>query len=92
MTDTTTAATPSAPAAMPDTTRPVAHPTTPDQPEQREAHDAGDTPALQRDPTNVDAKLDVELDESFPSSDPPSTTQPGRGLEPAPSSGFKPGG
>jgi hypothetical protein len=79
--DTTTAA----------TSRPLAHPDTPDQPEQREAHDAGHTPALQRDPTDADAKLDIELDESFPSSDPPSTTQPGRGLEPAPSSGFTPG-
>ncbi len=73
----------------PDTARPLAHPATPDQPEAREAHDADHTPALKRDPSDTDAKLDIELDESFPSSDPPSNTQPGRGLEPAPSSGFK---
>ncbi len=79
--------------AKPETTdaRPLADAATPAQPEHREALDAGDTPALQRDPTDPDAKLDVELDESFPSSDPPSATQPGRGLEPAPSSGYTPG-
>ena len=73
---------------MPDADRPLAHPETPDQPEHREAHDAAHKPALQKDPSNQDAKLDIELDETFPSSDPPSNTQPGRGLDPAPSSGF----
>jgi hypothetical protein len=68
--------------------RPLAHPDTPAQPEHREAHDAEHKPALKRDPSHPDAKLDIELDESFPSSDPPSNTQPGRGLDPAPSSGF----
>ena len=68
--------------------RPLAHPDTPEQPEHREAHDAADKPVLQRDPSHQDAKLDIELDETFPSSDPPSNTQPGRGLDPAPSSGF----
>ncbi len=72
-----------------DEDRPLAHPDTPQQPEHREAHDAGHKPALQKDPGNADAKLDIELDETFPSSDPPSNTQPGRGLDPAPSSGFK---
>ena len=72
-----------------DANRPLAHDTTPAQPEHREAHDAADKPALQRDPSHQDAKLDIELDETFPSSDPPSNTQPGRGLDPAPSSGFK---
>jgi hypothetical protein len=72
-----------------DTDRPLADPATPDQPEHREAHDAGDKPALQRDPSEADAKLDIELDETFPSSDPPSNTLPGRGLDPAPSSGFR---
>ncbi len=76
------------PDTTPDNARPLAHIATPDQPEAREAHDAGHTPALKRDPSDSDAKLDIELDESFPSSDPPSNTQPGRGLEPAPSSGF----
>ncbi len=69
--------------------RPLADPNTPDQPELREAHDAENKPALQRNPSDPDAKLDIELDETFPSSDPPSTTQPGKGSDPAPSSGFK---
>ena len=60
--------------AMADTdARPLADPHTPDQPEHREGHDATDKPALQRDPSDCDAKLDIELDETFPSSDPPST-------------------
>ncbi len=71
------------------TDRPLAHSNTPPQAEHREAHDATDTPLLAKDPTNEDAKLDVALDESFPTSDPPSNTQPGKGGEPAPSSGFK---
>lgn len=52
--------------------------------EIRTAHDASDDARLQADPSNEDAKLDIELDESFPTSDPPSTTQPGRGIDPAP--------
>ena len=35
-----------------------------------------------------DAKLDVALDESFPTSDAPSNTQPGKGKDPPPSSGY----
>ncbi len=69
--------------------RPLAAEMTPHQPEHREAHDASDKPKLQADPSHSDAKLDIELDETFPSSDPPSNTQPGRGSDPAPSSGFK---
>ncbi len=68
--------------------RPLAHPDTPPNSEHREALDAEHKPALKRDPSDANAKLDIELDETFPSSDPPSTTQPGRGLDPAPSSGF----
>ena len=71
------------------TGRPLAHPDTPPNSEHREGLDAKDRPALQRDPSDQDAKLDIELDETFPSSDPPSNTQPGRGMDPAPSSGFK---
>jgi hypothetical protein len=56
-------------------------------PEVREAHDASDHAALAKDPTHEDAKLDVGLDESFPSSDPPANVAPGHD-EPAPSSGF----
>lgn len=71
--------------------RPLAHADTPPHSEHREGLDAECMPNLKRDPTDADAKLDVELDETFPSSDPPSNTQPGRGMEPAPSSGFKDG-
>ena len=38
-------------------------------------------------PSGEDAKLDVALDESFPTSDAPANTAPGAG-EPAPSSGY----
>ncbi|WP_420142844.1 hypothetical protein [Sphingomonas sp.] len=59
-------------------------------PEVRDAHDAQDSKALQRDPSDEDAKLDVALDETFPTSDAPSNTQPGKGKDPAPSSGYDP--
>lgn len=72
-----------------DEDRPLAATDTPHQPEARTAHDAGHNPALKRNPSDADAKLDIELDESFPTSDPPSNTQPGKGSDPAPSSGFK---
>jgi hypothetical protein len=54
----------------------------------RTAHDAEDHARLKRNPADEDAKLDVALDETFPSSDAPSNTQPGKGKDPAPSSGF----
>jgi len=57
-------------------------------PPVRTAHDAGDDKRLQADPSDEDAKLDVALDESFPTSDAPSNTQPGKGKDPAPSSGY----
>lgn len=63
---------------------------TPTPPKVRTAHDATDDKRLQRDPGDEDAKLDVALDESFPTSDAPSNTQPGKGKDPAPSSGFDP--
>lgn len=56
--------------------------------EVRPAHDASDDKRLKRDPADEDAKLDVALDESFPTSDAPANTQPGKGKEPAPSSGY----
>ncbi|WP_454886407.1 hypothetical protein [Sphingomonas oryzagri] len=59
------------------------HPT----PEVREAQDAGDHDALSKNPSHEDGKLDVGLDESFPTSDPASATQPGH-ADPAPSSGY----
>lgn len=57
-------------------------------PHIRTAHDAGDDRKLARNPSDEDAKLDVALDESFPTSDAPSNTQPGKGKDPAPSSGY----
>jgi hypothetical protein len=72
-----------------ETDRPLADSETPHQPDTREAHDSHSHEGLRRDPADPDAKLDIELDETFPTSDPPSNTQPGRGLDPAPSSGFK---
>lgn len=57
-------------------------------PEVRTAKDASDDHRLRRNPGDEDAKLDVALDETFPTSDPPSNTQPGKGKDPAPSSGF----
>lgn len=54
----------------------------------REAHDARDEKALKRDPGHEEGKLEVGLDESFPSSDPPAAAQPGHGGGPAPSSGY----
>lgn len=57
-------------------------------PHIRTAHDATDDKKLARNPSDEDAKLDVALDESFPTSDAPSNTQPGKGKDPAPSSGY----
>lgn len=54
----------------------------------RVAHDAEDNKRLKRNPADEDAKLDVALDETFPSSDAPSNTQPGKGKDPPPSSGY----
>lgn len=54
----------------------------------RTAHDAEDDAKLRENPADEDAKLDVALDESFPTSDAPSNTQPGKGKDPAPSSGY----
>lgn len=61
---------------------------TPEPPEVRTAIDAEDIAQLKRNPSDEDAKLDVALDESFPTSDAPSNTQPGKGKDPAPSSGY----
>lgn len=57
-------------------------------PPVRDAHDASDDRRLSANPGHEDAKLDVALDETFPTSDAPSNTQPGKGSDPAPSSGY----
>jgi hypothetical protein len=58
-----------------------------EKPAIREAHDADTHAALRRDPGHEDAKLDVGLDETFPSSDPPAVSSRGH-ADPAPSSGY----
>jgi hypothetical protein len=72
--------------AMTDPAMP--RPKAPEAPEVRTAIDAEDVKGLKRNPSDEDAKLDVALDESFPTSDAPSNTQPGKGKDPAPSSGY----
>jgi len=62
----------------------------PSAPEVRPAIDADDIAKLKRNPSDEDAKLDVAVDETFPASDAPSNTQPGKGKDPAPSSGYDP--
>lgn len=57
-------------------------------PKVRPAHDASDDHRLATDPTDEDAKLDIGLDETFPTSDPPANTRPGQSSEPPASSGF----
>jgi hypothetical protein len=66
----------------------IATPNAPEAPEVRTAIDAEDVKALQRNPSDEDGKLDIALDESFPTSDAPSNTLPGKGKDPAPSSGY----
>jgi hypothetical protein len=74
--------TPPEPAEAPPSVTPD-HPTT----DVRDAHDAEHHEELANDPSHEDSKLDVGLDESFPTSDPASATQPGH-ADPAPSSGY----
>ena len=62
----------------------------PEAPEVRPAIDADDIAKLKRNPSDEDAKLDVAVDETFPASAAPSNTQPGKGKDPAPSSGYDP--
>ena len=60
----------------------------PEAPEVRPAIDADDVTKLKRNPSDEDGKLDIAVDETFPASDAPSNTQPGKGKDPAPSSGY----
>lgn len=56
-------------------------------PQVRDAHNAGDHVALEKDPSNAEAMTDIANDESFPASDPPSHAAPNQS-EPALSSGY----
>ena len=58
-------------------------------PPVRDAHDAGHHGVLLHDPSDEDARLDIALDESFPTSDAPGHSRPGTS-DPAPSSGYDP--
>ena len=60
---------------------------TPVTSEIREAHDAEHHRVLKDDPSDADARLDIALDESFPTSDAPGHAAPGSS-EPAASSGY----
>jgi hypothetical protein len=65
--------------AKKDKPPPTVHPAPPERDLERE---------LKRNPGDPNLKADVGSDESMDASDPPSSTQPGRSDEPAPSSGF----
>jgi hypothetical protein len=54
----------------------------PEAPNIRPAIDAEDVAKLKRNPSDEDG--------TFPASDAPSNTQPGKGKDPAPSSGYDP--
>lgn len=56
-------------------------------PEVRDAHDAESHSILKSDPSHEQAKADIALDESFPTSDAPGHAAAGTS-EPAPSSGY----
>lgn len=53
----------------------------------REALDADDVKKLKANPSDRDGRLDVNIDESFPASDPPSMTQPRKGSDGPPPGG-----
>jgi hypothetical protein len=55
--------------------------------EVREAHDAEHEDTLIDNPEDLDSKLEVGLDETFPNSDPPASVTPGS-ADPVPSSGY----
>jgi hypothetical protein len=65
----------------------VSHDTHERDPRQDAGQDASLAKRLAKDPANPQARLDAAIDASMDASDPPSTSQPGRG-DPAPSSGF----
>jgi len=55
---------------------------------QDAGQDASINQRLEDDPEDSDARLDAGLDESMDASDPPAVTQPGKGQDPAASSGY----
>lgn len=68
-----------------DDERPLAHhPNSPVANEHRDALDAEDIEKLKSNPSDRDGRLDINVDESFPASDPASITQPRRSNDPPP--------
>ncbi|WEK43690.1 MAG: hypothetical protein P0Y64_02345 [Candidatus Sphingomonas colombiensis] len=57
-------------------------------PRQDAGQDQSIARRLKENPSDRQAKLDEALDESMDASDPPSTVQPRRRSDPAPSSGY----
>lgn len=53
----------------------------------RDALDADDVEKLKANPSDRDGRLDVNIDETFPASDPPSITQPRKGNDGPPPGG-----
>lgn len=71
----------------PATGRPRAQAGVPFQGSMVNGLDADDIKRLKADPSDEDGRLDVNVDETFPASDAPSMTQPGKGHD-----GPRPGG
>jgi hypothetical protein len=71
----------------PETGRPRASGGVPVQGSMRNSLDSDDVECLKAKPSDVDGRLDVNVDETFPASDPTSITQPRKGGD-----GPRPGG
>jgi hypothetical protein len=68
-----------------DEDRPLAsHPDSPVANEHREALDADDIKKLKANPSDRDGRLDINIDQSFPASDPAAITQPRVSTDPPP--------
>jgi hypothetical protein len=52
--------------------------------QHRDAIDADNVKQLKANPEERDGQLDINLDETFPASDPPAITQPRHSTDPAP--------
>lgn len=72
----------------PDTGRPKARGAVPKQGGMIEGLDADNIKRLKADPAHKDAQIDVNVDESFPASDPSGISQPGAGKDPRPGGTF----
>lgn len=73
----------------PETGRPKAQGGVPMQGSMLNALDSDDIEALKADPKNLDGRVDVGSDESFPASDPPGIGQRGSDRDPPPGGKFE---